>query len=83
MGVPVLGERFVNVLHRSNWLLVQRRWQQVGTPSSVMVVLDSTVVVRYGTKQAGAEIGYTPKKQGAAEPSSPGRFQWASPPPAK
>lgn len=58
------GEALASVLDRLNWLLVQRRWQQVGTPSTVMVVLDSTVVVRYGTKQAGAELGYNPKKQG-------------------
>jgi hypothetical protein len=58
------GEAFVDSLDRVTWLLVQRRWQRVGTPMSVMVVLDSTVIVRYGTKQAGAEIGYNPKKQG-------------------
>jgi hypothetical protein len=29
-----------------------------------MVVLDSTVAVRYGAKQAGAEKGYNPKKPG-------------------
>jgi hypothetical protein len=58
------GEVLVDVLDRLLWLLVQRRWQQVGTPSTIMVVLDSTVVVRYGKKQAGAEVGYNPKKQG-------------------
>jgi hypothetical protein len=57
------GETLVGVLDRLLWLLVQRRWQQVGTPSTIMVVLDSTVVVRYGKKQAGAEVGYNPKKQ--------------------
>jgi hypothetical protein len=29
-----------------------------------MVAVDSTVVLRYGTAQAGAEVGYNPKKQG-------------------
>ncbi|CAN5697735.1 hypothetical protein BH23GEM9_BH23GEM9_19580 [soil metagenome] len=58
------GETLVVVLDRLLWLLVQRRWQQVGTPRKIMVVLDSTVVVRYGKKQAGAEVGYNPKKQG-------------------
>ena len=58
------GEKLVPVLDRLLWLLVQRRWQQAGTPSKIMVVLDSTVIVRYGTKQAGAEVGYNPKKQG-------------------
>jgi hypothetical protein len=58
------GEALVSVLDRLVWLLVQRRWQQVGTPTKIMVVLDSTVVVRYGKKQAGAEVGYNPKKRG-------------------
>jgi hypothetical protein len=58
------GEGLVEVLDRLLWLLVQRRWHQVGIPSKIMVVLDSTVVVRYGKKQAGAEIGYNPKKVG-------------------
>lgn len=58
------GEELVSVLDRLLWLLIQRRWQSVGAPSRIMVVLDSTVVVRYGTKQAGAEVGYNPKKQG-------------------
>jgi hypothetical protein len=60
------GEVLVGVLDRLLWLLVQRRWQHAGVPASIMVVLDSTVVVRYGKKQAGAEIGYNPKKPGRA-----------------
>lgn len=36
----------MGVLDRLLWLLVQRRWQQVGTPSMIMVVLDSTVILR-------------------------------------
>ncbi|HEU4754731.1 MAG TPA: IS1380 family transposase [Armatimonadota bacterium] len=35
-----------------------------GVPRAVQLVLDSTVVVRYGVKQAGAEKGYNPKKKG-------------------
>jgi len=35
-----------------------------GVPRSVMLVLDSTVVQRYGLKQAGAEKGYNPAKRG-------------------
>jgi hypothetical protein len=58
------GERLAGVLDCLLWLLVQRRWQQPGTPSRIMVVLDSTVVVRYGRKQAGAEVGYNPRKPG-------------------
>lgn len=43
--------------------VVRARW---GTevPKSVMLILDATVVVRYGKKQAGAEVGYNPKKRG-------------------
>ena len=33
-------------------------------PEGLTLVLDSTVVVRYGKKQAGAEVGYNPKKRG-------------------
>ncbi|MDQ3696788.1 MAG: transposase, partial [Gemmatimonadota bacterium] len=29
-----------------------------------MLILDSTVVLRYGTQQAGAERGYNPRKRG-------------------
>ena len=46
------------------WWVVQQRWGRVGIPRSVMLVMDSTVVVRYGLKQAGAEKGYNPKKPG-------------------
>lgn len=35
-----------------------------GVPRVVMLTLDSTVSVRYGVKQAGAEVGYNPKKNG-------------------
>jgi len=44
--------------------LVRRRWTRRGVPESVTLVLDSTVVVRYGTEQAGAETGYNPRKPG-------------------
>ena len=33
-------------------------------PTSVTLVLDSTVILRYGTQQAGAERGYNPRKPG-------------------
>ena len=46
------------------WQIVQRRWAEVGVPDAVTLVLDSTVSVRYGTRQAGAECGYNPKKPG-------------------
>jgi len=44
--------------------LVRRRWEERVIPKQVMLALDSTVVVRYGLKQAGAEVGYNPKKPG-------------------
>ena len=60
------GERMVNVLDVLLWRIVQMRWQVVGVPKEVMLVLDSHVAVRYGVKQAGAEVGYNPKKPGRA-----------------
>ncbi len=47
------------------WRMVRRRWEMAGgAPRSATVVMDSTVVVRYGLRQAGAEKGYNPKKPG-------------------
>ena len=45
--------------------MVRARWDATGrVPRSVMLKFDSTVVLRYGRKQAGAEVGYNPKKRG-------------------
>ena len=45
--------------------LVRARWEAAGqVPRSVMLTFDSTVVLRYGEKQAGAEVGYNPRKRG-------------------
>lgn len=44
--------------------VVAWRWRQAGVPESVTLLLDSTVSVRYGEKQAGAERGYNPHKPG-------------------
>lgn len=45
--------------------VVLARWKaRGGVPKVVQLNLDSTVVVRYGVKQAGAEVGYNPKKNG-------------------
>ena len=47
------------------WRMVRRGWAQSGgAPRRVTVAMDSTVVVRYGLRQAGAERGYNPKKRG-------------------
>jgi len=44
---------------------VRARWDALGkVPRAVMLMLDSTVVQRYGQKQAGAEKGYNPTKHG-------------------
>ena len=45
--------------------VVRARWAASGgAPRVVQLVLDSTVVLRYGMKQAGAEKGYNPRKKG-------------------
>jgi len=58
------GPALVPLLDGLLWQLVQHRWAVVGTPERVTLVLDSTVAVRYGRQQAGAERGYNPKKPG-------------------
>ena len=45
--------------------MVRRRWAlSGGAPKGLTLVVDSTVVVRYGRNQAAAEVGYNPKKRG-------------------
>lgn len=58
------GERLAGQLDAVLWQMVRARWAVAGVPRSVMLVLDSTVVQRYGLKQAGAEKGYNPMKRG-------------------
>jgi hypothetical protein len=58
------GERLAEQLDAVLWQMVRARWAVAGVPRSVMLVLDSTVVQRYGLKQAGAEKGYNPTKKG-------------------
>lgn len=59
------GEKGAKVVEEALLRLVAARWaEQGGAPRAVMLKFDSTVVVRYGQKQAGAEIGYNPKKRG-------------------
>jgi hypothetical protein len=55
------GAQVLDVLLRQ---VVAARWAAVGVPKVVMLLLDSTVVLRYGWKQAGAVKGYNPKKKG-------------------
>lgn len=58
------GPAMITMLDHLVWYLVRARWARVGAPQSVMLILDSTVVLRYGVKQAGAERGYNPRKPG-------------------
>ena len=58
------GPAMIAVLDQLVWYLVRARWAWVGVPRSVMLILDSTVVLRSGAKQAGAERGYHPRKPG-------------------
>jgi len=58
------GRPVAEVLDEAIRRIVRLRWARRGVPSSVTLVLDSTVLLRYGTQQAGAEIGYNPKKPG-------------------
>ena len=59
------GERMVPLLDDLLWRMVRQRWALArGAPKKLTLVMDSTVVVRYGLKQAGAERGYNPKKRG-------------------
>ena len=59
-----VGPEVVPLLDALLWQMVQRRWAEKGVPTTLTLVLDSTVSVRYGEKQAGAERGYNPKKPG-------------------
>ena len=60
-AAPVLSPLLDELL----WRTVRRRWElSGGAPRRATIVMDSTVVVRYGLKQAGAERGYNPKKRG-------------------
>lgn len=58
------GAALVPILDEANWAVVRWRWKMVGVPRALTLLLDSTVSVRYGEKQAGAEAGFNPKKPG-------------------
>ena len=59
------GKRAAQALDETLLGLVRARWDATGkVPRSVMLMFDSTVVLRYGVKQAGAEVGYNPRKRG-------------------
>ena len=59
------GELGAKVLDELLRKAVRARWEALGkVPRTVMLMFDSTVVQRYGEKQAGAEKGYNPTKHG-------------------
>ena len=58
------GTAMADALDQLTWYLVRARWAAVGTPAAVTLLLDSTVVQRYGTQQAGAVPGYNPVRHG-------------------
>lgn len=59
------GGAMVPLLDTLLWRMVRKRWALAGgAPKKLTVMMDSTVVVRYGKRQAGAERGYNPKKRG-------------------
>ena len=59
------AEHMVPLLDAMLSHMVLRRWAlSGGAPKGLTLAVDSTVVVRYGKKQAGAEVGYNPKKRG-------------------
>ena len=60
------GERRVPLLDELLWRVVRQRWalRARDVPKRLTLTLDSTVVVRYGHTQAGAELGYNPKQRG-------------------
>jgi hypothetical protein len=59
------GEAGARVLDKLLLQAVRARWDAAGrVPRAVMLEFDSTVVQRYGEKQAGAVNGYNPEKKG-------------------
>ena len=52
------GSVLVPLVDELLWYVVRRRWAaRGGAPQALTLILDSTVAVRYGEKQAGAERG--------------------------
>lgn len=57
------GERMAKLVDELVLRTVRQRWG-ARPPKRVMLILDSFVSVRYGSQQAGAEVGYNPRKKG-------------------
>jgi hypothetical protein len=59
------GEQAAKISDEVLLKVVRARWDALGkVPRTVMLMFDSTVVQRYGEKQAGAVNGYNPRKKG-------------------
>lgn len=59
------GRKASKALDRLVLQAVRGRWEASGgVPRTVMLMLDSTVVQRYGLRQAGSVNGYNPRKKG-------------------
>lgn len=58
------GSAMTEVLSELCWHLVQVRWAWTRVPKRATLLVDSTVSIRYGQVQAGAEKGHNPKKPG-------------------
>jgi hypothetical protein len=59
------GEQAAKISDEVLLKAVRARWDALGkVPRTVMLMFDSTVVQRYGEKQAGAVNGYNPRKKG-------------------
>lgn len=59
------GEQAAKISDEVLLKAVRARWDALGkVPRIVMLMFDSTVVQRYGEKQAGAVNGYNPRKKG-------------------
>ncbi len=59
------GEEAAKISDEVLLKVVRARWDALGkVPRTVMLMFDSTVVQRYGLKQAGALKGYNPAKRG-------------------
>jgi hypothetical protein len=58
------GDPVAEAVEKLTREVVQLRWSVCGVPEEVMLIFDSTVVLRYGKDQAGAEVGYNPRKRG-------------------
>lgn len=70
-GAAPGGRPVAEVLEKAIPWIVRLRWARRGVPSSVTLVLDSRVLFRYGTQQAGADRNRNSKRPPACEAGAP------------